>query len=284
MMKVVCLFLLFSGTLSQNFNVAFNNYKEKGNHHQTPSFSHFDGPADTFFDGTIQGFLEVDTVNKKPEALGFRIRGADLTALPTVAGPPSNFYPNFAGQAAHYKVLGGTVNGLVNYNPTGHAGYLVPHFDFHFLTEQREFYPVFGNCGSEPQPSLVSCADQARCDNIPADINPLFKNDDFCVPEMGNHLIVDYEPHESSGPRKFQSTWVMCTLEGKNTCLEPMITTEFIQRGQDVCFDIEKFYPASGYGKPGWYPKEYCVEYPEVNAGDYPNDFDVVLRDFFWQD
>lgn len=158
-----------------------------------------------------------------------------------------------------------------NWNPHGHLPpkiYDVAHFDFHFytITEQARDEIKPGQCttaqdGRIPNPPgsvPVTCEvfDQAM-QPLPAEMRPPdFKLVPALAPNMGNHLI-DFTAPEFNG-QPFSHTYIWGVYSGSLIFFEPMVTTDFLRKRENVCEAIKG---PKAMPEAGWYPTRYCVRY-----------------------
>jgi hypothetical protein len=283
---VLVVSLVISQVICQNFNINFNNAKERQIVSNPVTYT---GPIVPFelspgvTHGDFQAFYVYDKAYKKPLEIGLRYIDVDIETLPTVGASTFSYIP-FPPEVASTQALGGLVVGLINYNPQGHpATFDVPHFDVHLLTEDPSFFPAFAPAGCAGD-GLVSCEAQDKCALVPPHLPPTLAADGpgACIPGMGFHYFQAQELSLRTGvDTDFESIYVTCAYEGKFACMEPMITNKFFLRGQDACFPIAQFVPSS-YGKPGWFPTTYCVRYPSILEADYLNNVEVYFKDFIW--
>ena len=146
----------------------------------------------------------------------------------------------------------------LDWNPAGHepAGiYTLPHFDFHFykidVAERDAILPS--------DPAFVT-----KSANVPAaefmapfafSPPPL-----IAVPAMGVHWIDIRSPELQPPPnnKKFTTTFINGTYNGKVIFQEPMITREFILSKPNVTIPV----PVAARSTPaGYYPSAYSITY-----------------------
>jgi hypothetical protein len=222
--------------------------------------------------GTVQSFVTLDP-GGVPTAIGVMMSAAALEQLPPVPNTVSRCF-DLDGNGRHTghecigdeeRILDVPVDssaGLpfrwisVNWNPAGHHNtpYAQPHFDFHFNTVDRSRVEAItpGRCGE-----LADCGDfKVATRPVPARYLPSGYIDvGAVVPRMGNHLLDSQSP-ELRDSLPFTSTFIYGAYDGELIFWEPMITLDFLEKTQDVCFGIRQ---PKAFRQAGYYPTRYCL-------------------------
>ena len=140
---------------------------------------------------------------------------------------------------------------FLNFSHTGHEPpgiYDIAHFDMHFMMQpnaERSAIP----------PYAANTA--AKFDNLPPDgimPKPYFRLPGG-VPLNGVHWADPTSP-ELNG-KKFTTTLIMGSYEGKMTFVEPMITLALLQNKPDLTMPIPV---PTKFAKAGYYPMSYSIK------------------------
>ncbi|HXH60236.1 MAG TPA: hypothetical protein VNI20_02635 [Fimbriimonadaceae bacterium] len=150
----------------------------------------------------------------------------------------------------------------MNWNPMGHPpkGWSVPHFDFHFyMTPESDVDAI----GLGPKGFLVSedCFTKAIKPVDPKYVGPNYKDMQFAVGKMGNHLVDPTAPEiAKNDPMLFKYAFIYGCYDGKVTFWEPMITRDFLASGETVEAEIPL---PKAYAVAGWYPTKYAIRHTD---------------------
>lgn len=171
------------------------------------------GAAVSVGDGTVTPWVRLDG-NGRPEEWGLRVSEDALEGLPETM-PGTSWVLRLPSEAS----ATGINHISFDYNPNGHDPdpiYGHAHFDVHFYYVSEAARDSIG-FGPDMTPIETSF--------IPQDYMTF---DHMSIPRMGVHYV-DTTSHEFHG-HHFDETLMYGFSKGKLTFVEPMITTEYLQK------------------------------------------------------
>ena len=200
----------------------------------------------------------VSTTDGKPEEIGIILSKDGLSGLPhedhtvfVLPLPDHNINQYFKHVTLDWENHG--------HDPAG--VYDIPHFDFHFYMITNE-----ERLAISPDDPKMEIEPEGKF--IPEDYFPTPG-----VPQMGKHWLDGASP-EWNG-KKFTTTFIYGSYDGKVSFLEPMITREFLETNSDFS---EKIKQPDAFDKTGFFPKNYSIRYNESTE-----EYLISLKDLTFQ-
>lgn len=158
---------------------------------------------------------------------------------------------------------------LLGWNPGGHEPpgvYDVPHFDFHFFTEEESFWRAIDRADPEFDAKAARHPSGAYAPEgyfaIPGG-----------VPMMGTHWVDPSTPELNGQP--FTKTLLFGSWDGKLTFVEPMITKAYLETRPDYAQPL----PIPASDEAGWRPGGYRIRFDPV-----AREWRIALTDFVWRE